>query len=370
MIAIDRDEFIADIPFTANRTLQLPTNGGLIPNDRYLSGLRLMFTGRYKAPAANLPTAANADGVSALINRVTVRGTHRARRQQETIIDLRGPDLYQLNRVYQGAAPALSPSPLVYTAGADNDIRFCLDVPFVPLGVSPQQQGLYLLDAPNYDSLRLDVQFGDETSILTMGTGAGAFTAYGGATGAPKVAVHGLFALDGSARKFAGYVPARCVRYFTEVSNAQVTTTSTNGVRLYNFDKGFGLRAVMLKTGVKATCTAGLDAYVSLSDSVLSNIKINLGLNRPIRWLSDFHQGHANAIKNHGLAEATGFCKIDFAQTGALDLALDTSGLTQGPTGDTDLYVAADTTAAAGQAVNFIVEELRYRAGRVSGARR
>lgn len=370
MNAFDRLEFIADINYSANATAQLPTNGGMIPNDRYMVGLILSFEGRYVPHATLGPSAILADELPALINRITVRGNHRPRNAQETFFDLRGPEVYQLGKIQNGLAPLRTPAALDKTGSATNDFKLIYPVIFTPMGVGISQRAQYLLDAPNYDSLTLNVQFADEKNIGSGQTGAGALTAYGSASGVPKVRVSGIFAQDG-ARKFSGFVPARVFRTFVEYQGAELTTNSTNGARLFNPPKGYGIRSLLLKTGVKATTvTAGNDAYATLSDSILANIKLNLGLNRAIRFFPGFFTMAAEVAMAYGVQPSTGYGLIDFCKTGALDLALNTAPFLGGASGDTDFYISADTTATSNQAALLVTEELRYRAGQVRQVKR
>lgn len=367
--ATSRPEFIADISLSATNTqFMLPNNGGLIPNDRYMYGLWLIFEGRATNNVALNATGLRADAPFSLIQNVTISGYHRVRGQNEQFINMRGVDLYNLNRFYWNAVPFMDPSngwpqftPNLSIIGGDtNDIRYALYVPFAPMRIPINSQLGWILDAPNYDRLQLQVTFGDGTSLFAGGVTAGnvTFSQFGSATGSPRLRVIGQFALGG--QSIFGYVPARTWRYFTEVTGSQLTTTSSNQ-RLYNIPRGNKIRALMLKTGVKATdATAGIDVYDSYSDDILqTNILIQRGLNKSIRIYPDYRTPKYEVQQAYGMYGQTGHALIDFAQRGRLAEALDTVGLVAGPSGDTDLYVQADVTGAANQAALFLVEELR-----------
>ena len=368
-----REEFIADIAMpTINTLYQLPTNGGLLPNDRFYFGAVLQFEGRVtNQGGANNPTGVQADGPFSLIDTVRVEGYHRLRQQRERFIDLRGPDLYELTRIYYSNSPYTTHvrggSTLTLTAGATNDIRFILDIPFVPLNVPIHQQVGYLLDAPNYDQLQLTVQFADDRSIFTGGT-AGTFSAFNSATGSPRIRVSGLFALAGL-QKFSGYQPARVWRYHQEVRSGDILTGNTNSRLFNNIPKGYRIRGGLLKTGTIAAgalaATAGNSVYNTLSPSILQNIKFMLGVNRPLRYYTDNFALMMESQRTYALAPTTGYGLIDFAQRGHLWEALDTSGTIAGASGDTDLFLQTDVTGGANQAALFLYEEIRGKPKRV-----
>lgn len=98
--ALQRMEYIDSITFAENTQQTLPTNGGLVPTDRFLHSLVLEFRGRLTMPATGNPTGTEADGHAAIIERITIEGYHRIRRQQEKIIDVRGADLEMFQRFY------------------------------------------------------------------------------------------------------------------------------------------------------------------------------------------------------------------------------------------------------------------------------
>jgi len=375
--ATSRQEFIADISLTATNTVyMLPTNGGLIPNDRFMYDLSLTFEGRMTNASSNNPTGTQADAPFSLIDTITVTGYHRVRGQSEPFVNLRGADLYNLNRLYTSHIPYVVPNSagaptftvsLSTSANATNDIRFTLNLPFTPLQIPIQRQLGWLLDAPNYDTLKLTVQFSDDKSVFTGQTSASTFSAFGSASGNPRVRVHGKFALGGNA--IFGYVPGRVWRYFQENTSGDIVNTVTSS-RQYNIPRGNKIRGVLIKTGVKSTAaTAGNNVYNTLSDSIFTNIKIQRGLNKTIRFYQDFFAIKGEVAHAYAMYAAQGYALVDFVLRGNLGEALDTVGLVAGPSGDTDLYVQADITGASNQAALFLVEELRGIPQKLAGRR-
>ena len=367
-VCIDRQELIADIPINATNTIYaLPTNGGLIPNDRYMFGLLLTVEGRMTNPVANGPIGVNAGGVLNLIENLTVQGTHRIRGQNEQFINLRGVDLFNLVRAQDGFHPMLYPSSVGWPAWTQvltpineqfNDFRYHLWLPFIPMNTPSNAQMGYLLDAPNYDSLKLSLQFGDATSVFTGQTTQPTFSAYGSAAGNPRVRVEGQFALGGNFVQ--GYVPARTWRYFVENTSGDIVSANAPNSRQYNIPRGNKIRSIYVKTGVRQTGqTAGLNPYATMSDDVFANIKIQRGLNKSIRFYPAQRSIKHETNEAYKIWPADGVQLIDFAKRGRLIESLDTVGLIAGPSGDTDVYLQADVTGGANFGSLFLVEEIR-----------
>jgi len=359
LTAFSRVEYIDAIPFGENTYQTLRTNGGLLPNDRFMSTLMLEFRGRLTMPGATGPSGLQADGPAGIIERVTVEGYHRQRRQQEKFIDVRGSDLEMQQRVYAPGTYIKTPTTISVTAAATNDMVCQILVPFTPLRMPVGVQAGYLLDAPNYESLKLTIQWGDFKSVVIPGATAATWSAYGSTTGSPELRVYGGFAIHQT--RFANFVPGRIFRYFQEISGTIPTTTAT-GVRVWDIPRGFDIRGVYLKSGVKSTvATAGNNAFTSFTD-YMNDIRINMGLNKYIRRYMNGDAVYADLASSYNLGgRITGFNPIDFCQYGAPGEVLNTRGLISGPNGNVDLYLQADIAGAANQSLVANLEEWRYR---------
>lgn len=354
---IDRKEWIADIPWTSDAQLTLPINGGLLPNDRFMYGLQLQFEGRFTQPATGNSTGVQADGPYSIIDSILVQGYHQIRAAKEPFIFVRAADMYEDALELTGRAP-LSTGTLSTAANGTSDIRFIIPVPFVPLGIRPSEQIGYLLDAPNYDSLQLFINAADPASVFTGQTGTIAMSAYGSSTGSPRIRVYGQFAQAGPGA-FAGFVPGRVWRYFTENASSQLTTTATQQA-LFQLNKGYYLRRLLCKTGVASTATtAGYNAYNSLSDSILANIKVQRGLNKMLTFDADFYGGKEDSAQAYKITPSKGYLPIDWCRRGTLATLLNTVATVSGPTGDTLMQLVADVTGAANQRALLQYEELR-----------
>lgn len=359
-----RFEWFADVPVPLNGTVpnnsqvQLPNN--ILPNDRFFSGLLFQYEARIVTPGAQAPTGLQADGAFALIDTIIVKGTHRLRGQNEVFISARGPDLRELARNYQSSAPNIQGT-LVTGINQTVDLRFDIPLFFWPMQVRLEEKVDYLLDAPNYDALQVFMQVADDNNIFTYGARtAPTFTAFGSASGTPRIRVGGWYAQAGR-HAFEGFVPGRVWRYFAEDTSADMTTTGAN-VRLANLNipRGQRIRGILLKTGAKSTAvTSGNTSFNTLSNLILANVKAFRGTNKITRFFADFFQMQEDSRNAYAIAPSTGYGLIDYATNGTIHESLDLTGAAAGPTGDVDTYIGADVTGAANQATVALWEEIR-----------
>lgn len=356
--ALSRPERIADVDINGlNREFFLPTNGGLIPSDRFMYGIGLLFEGRITNAATGNPSAVLADAPFSLLESIEVEGFHRIRTAQEQFIKIRGADLRELNRDYLNHTPLNTPATLSLTASATNDIRFYIELPFVPYALPARQWEGFLLDAPNYDALKLRIRFADDASVFVRAT-AGTFSAFGSATGNPRIRVAGMFAQQGP-QQFRGFIPARVWRYFSEVQSGDILSNTTES-RLFNIPRGHRIRSILLKSGVRGTgVTSGNTSYLTLSDTILSRINVFRGINRLNRSHFGFFDLKENTGMRFGLNPNTGYGLIDWVVNGVDMEALDTRGLVAGPSGDVDVFIQTDIVGAANQGAVAVFEEWR-----------
>ncbi|MGH9770308.1 MAG: hypothetical protein ACRD4Q_01180 [Candidatus Acidiferrales bacterium] len=372
LVTIDREEFVSSIPFVADSPATLPTQGGILPSDRFLYGLKLHFRGRVTNAATGNPTAVLADAPWQIIDKIDIQGYHRPRAKTENFFNLRGAEIYEYNKNYSSSDPYVNylvngtpAQALSFAASATNDFEFFLNIVFPPEKVGLWQQFGYLLDAPNYDSLVMTVYFADDKSLFSGQTTASTFSAFGSATGSPELRVSGLFA-QGGPQAFQGFIPGRVWRYYKENVSGDIVSGASQS-RQYNIPTGYRIRSILMKTGVKATTTAaGNNAYASLSDNILQNINVFRGTNKAVRQFRDFTGVKEATRQAYAILPDTGYSLIEFCKHGALFEAFDATQMTAGPTGDVDFYLAADVTGAANQGALYAVEELR---GKPAGLR-
>jgi hypothetical protein len=388
-----REEDIGTIPFVANSAQVLPSQGGILPSDKFYYGLRLKVRFRLTVAAAAAVVALNEDAPFSLINRIRIEGYHRPRAAQEAFFDMRGPDIHELFGVTQGApetdlraiglgggavgalAPVLPRPPRVASVSGRgfglavndiNDVIFFLDIIFPPCWPVPspginRQQAQWLLDAPNYDRLTMTVFWGDLQNLVTAALGANppVLSGFGQVgAGVPDCTVQALYALGGKNNLFQGFVPGRVWRYFAENTTGDILATVVNS-RQYNIPRGFKIARLLTKTGVKsANVTAGNDAYATTLNTMLTRIILNYGTNKIIRFHADQHSLRETNRQNL-ILPSDGYGIVDFLQHGHLGEALDAQSLVAGPTGDVDVFLSANTLAGANQGALYMVEELR-----------
>lgn len=359
--ALTRTERISDITFTKNTAAQLSTQSGNLPTDRFIHSLVLEWEGRITNPSSLNPTAVLDDGPYALIERIIVEGYHRVRSRTEKFIDVRGADLRRLCAMYYTRDQNLQPAQLDIAASATNDIRFFIDVPFVPLKLPARQQTGWLLDAPNYDSLRLTIQFGDDFSVFSGQTGTMTFSAFGSGGGSPRLRVGARYTMAG-AQKFAGFLPGRIWRFFQDNQSSDLTSTGV-ATRLFNVPRGNMIRSILLKTGVKATTSVGSGnlPFATLNNNVLTNVRLFRGINKIVRDYNSFRDINNNQDQSYAFSPPAGYALIDFVQNGEDQEIFDLRSAVAGPTGDVDTFIAADVTGVSNQVATVLYEEWRHR---------
>jgi hypothetical protein len=364
--AVSRADYLGSVTIdTLNKVYQTPGNGGLLPNDYFLYGMFFVLEGRMTNPEANGPTGVNADGVLNLIENISVQGYHRVRGQNENFINIRGVDLIARSIVQGGYKPYVVPSDgwpsftqaLSVNPGEANDFRIAFYLPFVPNNIPTRSQLGWLLDAPNYDRLQINIQIGDGTSVFNGQTTQPTFTAFGSATGSPVLKVTRQMCLGGAA--IQRLVPGRMWLYFSENTTGDVLAVTQNS-RQFNIPRGNKIRSIMIKSGLKQTgVTTGNNPYASLSDDIITNPKVYRGTNKPIKIYPDFRHIKFETQQALGIYPHQGYAVLDWAIRGHLSEVLDTVGLVAGASGDTDLYFGADIAGAANTGVLYLTEELR-----------
>jgi len=356
---LGRTELIGTINLTSlNAPYNLPTNGGLIPNDRFLAGLVLRLSGRVTNAGTNNPTGTQADGLYALLDTITIEGQHLLRSNREQFILARGPDLKEVMGLYMSRFPKTSGT-LSTTASAAVDFTCFLPIWFFPLGIPAAQQAYYLLDAPNYSNLKLTIQWPDDKNIYTGQTTASTFSANGSASGNPSIDVYGIFAQAGPSA-FKGYVPGRMFLTFQENLSSQLTSTGT-AQSLFNLPTGYHVRSFLIKTGVKSTATtSGNNSYNTLSDTILSNVKFQRGFNKNHRIYKTFDMLKEDGAMAYALSPDTGYGLMDYAQHGTVKESMDATQLVSGATGDVAFNLVSDVAGASNQGALILQQELRY----------
>jgi len=348
-------EPIEDIAFTKNAVRMLPTKGGILPcgqGERYIHSLQLEFEGRLALGVA-AALSEHVDSPYSIIDAVRVRGFHKVRKQQEEVLNLPGSVIRELALEYGGRAPVTTGA--ITLTVADHDIRFVLPITFPPEDVPLYMQAPHLLDAPHYENLVLEIKFADfKNTHAPDTTTTETWTAFASAVGDPRVRVSARFAQFGAGGA-PDFVPAPVWRSYEENTSSDITAGKV-GARVKEIDTGHLVRALLIKTGVKFTTpTAGNSVFASLSDTILDNISVNYALDKYLTKFASFYALKEAQAYFDRIAPSTGYGRIDWVPQHDTRTAWDTSGLIGAP----NVYLKADVTGAANQAVGVAVEEIR-----------
>jgi hypothetical protein len=366
---ISRDEPLTQpiaIPLDANnivRNQQIQPPNNVFPNDRFLWGITLEWVGRITNNVANGPTGVLPDAPFTLIDTIIIQGTDIIKGQKIPIINARGSSLAQVFKIQTNSALDSTPAGgLSIAPGATNDIRFYIDIPFVPLNMPLHQQVDWLFDATNYSALQLLIQVADDQNVFTYGgvRGLPTFSAFGSNTGSPQIQVLGIYTMFGP-NMGEGFKPGRVYRYFSEdTSNDLLTTQARVQLQNGNLPRGRQIRSVLQKTGTKSTAVApGNTSFATLSNAMLQNLFLYRGNNKTIRqYIDQFHLRHVNNMRYSNFPN-TGYGLWDFAPNGTIHESLDLRNAIAGATGDILTYFQADvTTLGANSAIEWMWEEL------------
>ena len=139
-------------------------------------------------------------------------------------------------------------------------------------------------------------------------------------------------------------------------------TTTGNGRRLNNINRGNKIRSLLFKTGTKsAAVAAGYNAYDTLSDAIMAgNIQFMQGTNKQIRFFQDYRHMRQMTTKLYGMGYDDGYALLDFAKHGTIRESLNLRAAVVGASGDVDTYLQSDINGAANQAELALYEELYF----------
>jgi hypothetical protein len=373
----NRLEYVADIldPINYGTTgIGTPQEVGLvnrIPLDKPLWGMLLET--RYRL-ATVVGTGAepvvNAEGSLNFIQKVRVVGTHKRFGTRE-LVNLRAASLYELEQKYSFgmACPLVSNLPAAGAAlvtATNYDVNFVLPIPFVPRGIPKLQQMMFLVRNDEWATFDVYVTFGDLTAIAAAaigGTGTATFTDYASASGVPRVRLSVIRSILGEARGLIQ--PAIFRRQFLPLTTVLTSATFTDAV-IQDLDVGFKIAAYLVKTGtVVTTSTAGILSFSSLSDGIITRIKVKLDnvvikdgvspISQRAYVLLEFGYGGSAGFANGAASGAdTGYIPIDFCEGHDLNTAFRGDMLNR----SNKLQLAGDVTAAANQQGEVIEEML------------
>ncbi len=326
------------------------------PLDRFYYGVLLEVAYRLAVGVA-AETSEHAESPQSILENARIFGQHRFRNETTEVVNMRGADCFtKFGTIYRSRTP-LNSGALGLGTG-NKDVQIFYPIIFPPQQVPYVQQAGYLLDAPNYEWLEMDLLFGDQTSHFNPGgTSTHTWTAFGSATGAPIVRVHRLVPTLGDER--AGLVTGLCRHYYDENISTDLTSGG-NKRRLFTIQPGNAFRAFILKTGHKFSApTLGLNPFDTLSDSILTNLRF-MENRAALREYLNFVASREYLSEQYEITVPTGFGGFEFAEYGDVRLSYDTAKhlLAQQKGQKIDSFIESDVAGAAGQALVTLIEEI------------
>lgn len=362
-------EFEQTLAFTALTQVSTPTS---LRTDRKIRFYDLHMRGRLTnsgAPGTYRTQTLLGTPLFALIQQFTLRGQH-LRYGAQTPFLMRGESAAELMAIMNpnwvprfslsiNGAAVVQGQALSNTAAATNDFDFVLPIPLFPFDLSPSDQTFYSLHGPDWPgNLYFDILFADQTA-LGVTTAQATFSAFGSGAGSPSLDIlseRPLVSKD-LASKIRPAVTFR-IHNFSQPTSA-VTGTSGAGVKLADLTVGKDTTRIFVKAGAaQAGTSAGVTAYASLSDTIITRTFISLD-NRQLR----FQNANADSVmqdymgRMYGRSIPVGYRVWDFISgtgTGTANpkAAFQSSQLTAARKFEID----GDVTAAGNQLAEIVQE--------------
>ncbi len=336
------------IPYAANSRQQLTSPKG-IPSDYFVYAFLLRLRYRVAVSGGTTSGTVVAEAGQNLIERVEISGNHKVFGDWVRML-LQGSHLYQLGNIFQGFVHERSLGGLAGAIG-NYDIAVTAFVPMIPPRVRPEEQLLYLLDAPLWNTLNMYVDWGGIGTPISGGDRTIAIQGFGG-TGAVELVVTRLIAKLKDDRFKLNPIPMK-----QTYRSLDVTSTISAG-RIVDINVGNFLRSIHFVTGVAATgasaATRG-DNFLTLSDAILNRFQIKRDDidQHDTDWIAN--QQIEAARKQLGITWPAGYNLRDFAEDETIVTAYDTREIALQKT-RFDLY--GDLTGAANQKLHLLFTEL------------
>jgi hypothetical protein len=284
---------LGTVPYSAKNRQALDIAQG-IPKDYFLHSFVMRLQYRFALSAGTTSGTIFSEIGANLIEQCEISGNHkvygdlvRTRLQGSHLYVLgciRGGGLHERTINVGGVVTQLAPTGLnnIYTntaaisgAVATNDISTTIVYHLAPPRLRPQEQLLYLLDPPFWNSLNLYIDWGDATNLVNGGDRTAALTGYGGAGGTPQLVIWRIIAKLKGDRYKVNPIPVKETYLSINATISQTDTLVTN-VNIGNF-----VRSINLVTGTLSG--AGLakvgDNFLTLQGAAGSNAQGAQGAN-------------------------------------------------------------------------------------------
>jgi len=302
--------------------------------NRPITDIWIKLAGRLAVTVANF-TSVSAEGFPNLLQQIQIQGTHKdfgnitpIKMSGATafvwprLFQIRGNGTQLVNTVYQASPnntvantsqvteeyrPFVS-SFVGSTAGSPYDFVVIWRIPVGPImglgqALKRQATNFAWMQQDWGDTLQMQLNFGDASSLGDPTGATTAFTAFGSGSGSPQLSVHLGYTL---LTQFNNLVRSGvCIRTEQPTSNQQ--TALSTGAILQTLQKQITTN-LLIKTGAIQTAglTAGVDTLATLSDTQLDVTQIQVD-NKPVRNNQDNLVAKAHAEAYFGTVHPAGY---------------------------------------------------------------
>lgn len=314
-----------------------------IPTDLPIARMGVLVRGRYRVTAAG--SATRVEAPKNVIERLRIFGTHRTRGFRE-LLNLEGVDLWNYASFYGLVQPWAEGGGLSEQIG-EYDFSVFYPIVFHAELVNASGKFYTLLDAPQYDSLQMEITWAAATDFVAGGTTS--FTDFGGTTGNPTITVFRESPLLGAAA--AKFSPGWMKRTFETLAFS--STGLTDGLITRNIPRGNTIRSIMLKAGARS---AGSGFWTTVNDtSFLTRVRLKLSgaLIRDLDWLALGEVNRADYAMAGG--PPVGYRIIEFVRDGDVDDGLITVDL---PARGVEVQLTGDVTSLSNGRINVVTTEI------------
>lgn len=360
-------ELFTVVPHTGGTAQSVVVNRNLSLN-RPLESIQLTWRGRVTITNANM-TAAAAESPQTLLDMIQINGTFKGTAM--TPIKISGATAFVWNRMFgsrgntviingvRQAEPSLPFGQTLTNMGniAVYDLELQYYIPtwaLVSYSSRAWESVPYFWQPEDWaDSIQVQINFGDQTSLGTVGGATVALSSFGSAAGSPQLSIFTQYVILGDFRPGTHFMTALVVRNESQIVSGM--TAATTGALLSPMQKQKTTN-IMFKSGRNLTGTnSNVHVFASLSDVQLDKTLLTVD-NKNIRFNQDNRTNKETIGNKFGTVLPSGYNLFTFVDSQTPRTAYradDPNVVSQGST----FQLTTDVlTANADQAVNLVQE--------------
>jgi hypothetical protein len=360
-------ELFTVVPHTAGaaQSVVVPRNLSI---NRPLESIVLRYRARVTVTVANMGAVA-AEAPSTFINKITINGTFKG--TALTPIKLSGATAYAWGRLFgargnstfingiRQAEPSIPYGQVLTNIGNvgvyDIDVFYYIPTwPLVSFSSRAWESVPYFWQPEDWaDSIQVQLDFGDATSLGTAGGATVALTAFGSLVGVPECRIFTQYCILGDFRPNTHFQTAAIIRNESQITAGMGAITANAQIQQLQKQKTTN---VVFKTGTNLAGTnASVQVFAALTDLMLDRTLITVD-NKNIRFNQDNITNKETFGNKFGTVLPQGYNGFTFidSQTPRTAYRADDPNVVGG--GSTFLLTTDVLTAGATQAVNVIQE--------------